>query len=769
MIPQVYKEVIDLGDGRSISIETGKLAKQADGSVVVRMGDCMLLGTVVSARKASPGVDFLPLTVDYREKFAAAGRFPGGFFKREARPSDKEVLTMRLVDRVLRPLFPDDYHAETQVMIQLMSHDDNIMPDALAGLAASTALALSDIPFETLISEVRVGRINGEFIINPSMAQLEESDIDMMIGASEDSIAMVEGEMKEISEAEMVEAIKFAHEAIKVQIAAQKRLQAAFGKKEIREYDQDRNDDDIKAKVFELTYSRYYDVAKEASAKHERSEKFAAIKEEVMASFTEEELLENGDLISRYLYKSQKEAVRNVILDLGIRLDGRKTTDIRPIWCEVDYLPSVHGSALFTRGETQALATVTLGTSREANIIDAPSEQGEERFYLHYNFPPFSTGEARPLRGTSRREVGHGNLAQRALKNMISPENPYTVRIVSEVLESNGSSSMATVCAGTLALMDAGVKMLKPVSGIAMGLISDDKTGRWAVLSDILGDEDHLGDMDFKVTGTADGITACQMDIKIDGLNYDIMVQALNQARDGRLHILGKLVEVQPAVRPDVKVFAPKIIMSEIPSDLIGAFIGPGGKVIQELQKNSGTTIVVNEADGKGIIEILGTSPEGIDMVLKKIDSLVFKPQIGETYKVKVIKIMDFGAVVEYMDAPGAEILLHVSELSWERTENVTDVVNMGDEINVKYMGIDPKTKKERVSMKALLPRPPRDENAPRPERRDGDRRDGRRDDRRDGRRDDRRRDDRPREHREPREDREPREPRNENNEESQG
>ncbi|CAM3454935.1 Polyribonucleotide nucleotidyltransferase [Flavobacterium longum] len=769
MIPQVYKEVIDLGDGRSISIETGKLAKQADGSVVVRMGDCMLLGTVVSARKASPGVDFLPLTVDYREKFAAAGRFPGGFFKREARPSDKEVLTMRLVDRVLRPLFPDDYHAETQVMIQLMSHDDNIMPDALAGLAASTALALSDIPFETLISEVRVGRINGEFIINPSMAQLEESDIDMMIGASEDSIAMVEGEMKEISEEEMVEAIKFAHEAIKVQIAAQKRLQAAFGKKEIREYDQDRNDDDIKAKVFELTYSRYYDVAKEASAKHERSEKFAAIKEEVMASFTEEELLENGDLISRYLYKSQKEAVRNVILDLGIRLDGRKTTDIRPIWCEVDYLPSVHGSALFTRGETQALATVTLGTSREANIIDAPSEQGEERFYLHYNFPPFSTGEARPLRGTSRREVGHGNLAQRALKNMISPENPYTVRIVSEVLESNGSSSMATVCAGTLALMDAGVKMLKPVSGIAMGLISDEKTGRWAVLSDILGDEDHLGDMDFKVTGTADGITACQMDIKIDGLNYDIMVQALKQARDGRLHILGKLVEVQPAVRPDVKVFAPKIIMSEIPSDLIGAFIGPGGKVIQELQKNSGTTIVVNEADGKGIIEILGTSPEGIDMVLKKIDSLVFKPQIGETYKVKVIKIMDFGAVVEYMDAPGAEILLHVSELSWERTENVTDVVNLGDEINVKYMGIDPKTKKERVSMKALLPRPPRDENAPRPERRDGDRRDGRRDDRRDGRRDDRRRDERPREHREPREDREPREPRNENNEESQG
>ncbi|SCY70583.1 polyribonucleotide nucleotidyltransferase [Flavobacterium caeni] len=739
MIPQVTKEVIDLGDGRSISIETGKLAKQADGSVVVRMGDAMLLGTVVSARKASPGVDFLPLTVDYREKFAAAGRFPGGFFKREARPSDKEVLTMRLVDRVLRPLFPDDYHAETQVMIQLMSHDETVIPDALAGLAASTALALSDIPFETLISEVRVARVDGQFVINPSPEQLALSDIDMMIGASEDSIAMVEGEMKEISEKEMVEAIKFAHEAIKVQIAAQKRLQAAFGKKDIREYEEERTDDDIKKKVYDLSYGQYYAIAQEASAKHERSEKFSAVKDEVLAAFTEEELLENGDLVSKYLYKSQKEAVRNVILDLGLRLDGRKTTEIRPIWCEIDYLPRAHGSAVFTRGETQALATVTLGTSREANIIDAPSEQGEERFYLHYNFPPFSTGEARPLRGTSRREVGHGNLAQRALKNMISEENPYTVRVVSEVLESNGSSSMATVCAGTLALMDAGVKMSKPVSGIAMGLITDGE--RFAVLSDILGDEDHLGDMDFKVTGTADGITACQMDIKIDGLRYDIMEQALDQARDGRLHILGKLTEVIETPREDVKRHAPKIIMASIPSDLIGAFIGPGGKVIQELQKNSGTTIVVTEADNLGMIEILGTSPEGIDMVLKKIDSLVFKPQIGEIYKVKVIKIMDFGAVVEYMDAPGNEILLHVSELAWERTENVTDLVNMGDEFEVKYMGIDPKTRKERVSKKALTPRPPRDENAPRPERRDGDR--GPRRDDRGPRRDDRRRDDR--------------------------
>ena len=747
MIPNVTREVIDLGDGRSISIETGKLAKQADGSVVVRMGDAMLLATAVSARKASPGIDFLPLTVDYREKFAAAGRFPGGFFKREARPSDTEILTMRLVDRVLRPLFPDDYHAETQIMIQLMSHDENVMPDALAGLAASAALAVSDIPFATLISEVRVGRINGEFIINPSRAQLEESDIDMVIGASKDSVAMVEGEMKEISEKEMVDAIKFAHQAIIKQIEAQERLQAAFGKKEIRTYEGERNDEELLAKINQMAYDKYYAIAKESSAKHERSEKFDAVKEEVLAMFTEEELLENGDLIARYLKKTQKEAVRNVILDLGIRLDGRKTTDIRPIWCEVDYLPSVHGSAVFTRGETQALATVTLGTSREANQIDMPTEQGEETFYLHYNFPPFSTGEAKPLRGTSRREVGHGNLAQRALKNMIPAENPYTVRVVSEVLESNGSSSMATVCAGTLALMDAGVQMTKPVSGIAMGLISDNKTGRWAVLSDILGDEDHLGDMDFKVTGTADGITACQMDIKIEGLVYEIMEKALDQARAGRLHILEKLVEVQPKPRPDVKAFAPKIIKTTIPNSFIGALIGPGGKVIQELQKASGTTIVINEVGDVGEVEILGVSPEGIKMVLDKIESIIFKPEVGETYEVKVIKLLDFGAVVEYTQAPGNEILLHVSEMAWERTENVTDVVKMGDVFEVKYMGIDPKTKKERVSRKALLPRPPRDENRPPREDR-GERRDRPYGDRRNDRPRDDRRNDRPRENR---------------------
>ncbi|MVO08618.1 polyribonucleotide nucleotidyltransferase [Flavobacterium sp. TP390] len=711
MIPKVFQEVIDLGDGRTITIETGKLAKQADGSVVVRMGDAMLLATAVSARTANPGVDFLPLTVDYREKFAAAGRFPGGFFKREARPSDSEVLTMRLVDRVLRPLFPDDYHAETQVMIQLMSHDDAVMPDALAGLAASAALAVSDIPFYNLISEVRVARIDGNFVINPSKEQLALSDIDMMIGASLDSVAMVEGEMHEISEAEMVAAIKFAHEAIKTQIHAQQRLRAAIGTPEYREYEGEVEDETVYEKVKKAAYDKYYAIAQEASAKSERGEKFALVKEEVKALFTEEEYAENADLeelVSKYNYKTQKEAVRNVILEKGIRLDGRKTTEIRPIWCEVDYLPSVHGSSLFTRGETQALATVTLGTSREANVIDNPSEQGEEKFYLHYNFPPFSTGEARPLRGTSRREVGHGNLAQRALKNMIPADCPYTIRVVSEVLESNGSSSMATVCAGTMALMDAGIQMTKPVSGIAMGLITDGE--KFAVLSDILGDEDHLGDMDFKVTGTAEGITACQMDIKIDGLRYDIMEQALAQARDGRLHILGKLTETISQPRADVKPKAPKIITRTIPGAFIGALIGPGGKVIQELQKETGTTIVINEVDEQGVVEILGTSPEGIAKVLAKIDSIVFKPEVGEAYEVKVIKMLDFGAVVEYTKAPGNEVLLHVSELAWERTENVADVVKMGDVFMVKYLGIDPKTRKEKVSKKALIPRPPREE-----------------------------------------------------------
>ncbi|WP_417882647.1 polyribonucleotide nucleotidyltransferase [Xanthomarina gelatinilytica] len=734
MIPKVFKEVIDLGDGREISIETGKLAKQAHGSVVVQSGKCMLLCTVVSNYQQSD-VDFLPLTVDYREKFAAAGRYPGGFFKREARPSDGEVLTMRLVDRVLRPLFPKDYHAETQVMIQLMSHDDDVMPDAMAGLAASAAIQLSDIPFETPISEARVGRINGEFIINPTQSQLLESDIDMMIGASADSVMMVEGEMDEISEEEMAEAIKFAHEAIKVQCAAQVKLAEAVGKKETREYEPEREDEDLAKKIHEMAYDKVYAVAKAGSSKHERSTAFAEIKEEIKATFSEEELEDLGGLISKYYSKAEKAAIRDLTLKEGLRLDGRKTTDIRPIWCEVDYLPSTHGSAIFTRGETQALATVTLGTSREANQIDMPSFEGEERFYLHYNFPPFSTGEARPIRGTSRREVGHGNLAQRALKGMVPEDCPYTVRVVSEVLESNGSSSMATVCSGTMALMDAGVQLKKPVSGIAMGLISEGD--KYAVLSDILGDEDHLGDMDFKVTGTADGITACQMDIKVKGLSYEILVKALKQAREGRLHILDKLVETIAQPNADVKAHAPKMITRRIPNEFIGALIGPGGKVIQELQKETKTTIVINEdpETEEGIVEILGTNQDGIDAVLAKIDSLLFKPEVGSIYEVKVIKMLDFGAVVEYTEAPGNEVLLHVSELAWERTENVSDVVNMGDVFDVKYFGLDPRTKKEKVSRKAILPkpegfkeRPPRDNNRDNKGNNRG--RDNRRDDR---------------------------------------
>jgi polyribonucleotide nucleotidyltransferase len=705
MIPKKFTQEIRLEDGRTITLETGKLAKQADGSVVVIMGDCMLLATAVSARKASP-VDFLPLTVDYREKFAAAGRFPGGFFKREARPSDQEVLTMRLVDRVLRPLFPKDYHAETQVMIQLMSHDENVMPDALAGLAASAAIQLSDIPFEYPISEVRVARIDGMFVINPSKEQLAESDIDIMIGASQDSVAMVEGEFDEISEEEMLDAISFGHEAIKDQIKAQVALAEAFGKKETRTYEEEDQDDALEKTIHDKTYDSYYEVAKQGLSKAKRSEKFSEIKENFIATLTEEELEEKSELIGRYLGSTQKKAVRDLVLADGIRLDGRKTTDIRPIWCEVDYLPSTHGSALFTRGETQALATATLGTSRESNIIDLPTDQGEENFYLHYNFPPFSTGEARPLRGTSRREVGHGNLAQRALKKVIPDNCPYTVRIVSEVLESNGSSSMATVCAGTMALMDAGVQISKPVSGIAMGLITEGDN--FAVLSDILGDEDHLGDMDFKVTGTADGITACQMDIKIKGLRFDIMTQALNQAKEGRLHILKHLTDTIASPNEDVKAHAPKMINRRIPNEYIGALIGPGGKVIQELQKESGCTIVINEdpVTEEGIVEILGTSPEGIAMVEGKIDSITFKPKVGNTYEVKVIKMLDFGAVVEYTEAPGNEVLLHVSELAWERTENVSDVVNLGDILNVKYFGVDSRTRKEKVSRKALLPRP---------------------------------------------------------------
>jgi len=665
----------------------------------------MLLCTVVSNYEAS-NVDFLPLTVDYREKFAAAGRYPGGFFKREARPSDGEVLTMRLVDRVLRPLFPIDYHSEVQVMIQLMSHDENVMPDALAGLAASAAIQLSDFPFECAISEARVARVDGKFVINPSRAQLANADIEIMVGASADSVMMVEGEMDECSEEEMADAIKFAHESIKIQIQAQERLANAVGRKEVREYETSTENEELAKTIHDACYDKCYAIAKKGTSKAERSLAFSELKDEVKASFSEEEIEENGKLIGRYFNKSQKEAIRELTLSEGVRLDGRKTNEIRDIWSEVDYLPSTHGSAIFSRGETQALATVTLGTSREANKIDMPSYEGEETFYLHYNFPPFCTGEARPLRGTSRREVGHGNLAQRGLKGMIPEDCPYTVRVVSEVLESNGSSSMATVCSGTMALMDAGVQIKRPVSGIAMGLISDGE--RYAVLSDILGDEDHLGDMDFKVTGTTEGITACQMDIKIKGLSYEILVNALKQARDGRLHILNKIAETIEKPNEDVKAHSPKMVTSRIPNEFIGPFIGPGGKVIQELQKTTGCTIVINEdpETEEGIVEILGTDQEGIDEVLAKIDSLLFKPEKGNTYKVKVIKMLDFGAVVEYLDAPGNEVLLHVSEIAWERTNNVSDVLKLGDELEVKYFGVDPRTRKEKVSRKALLEKP---------------------------------------------------------------
>ena len=609
---------------------------------------------------------------------------------------------MRLVDRVLRPLFPKNYHYETQVMIQLMSHDENVMPDSLAGLAASTVIQLSDIPFEYPISEVRVARIDNEFVINPSRSQLEESDIDIMVGASYDSVSMVEGEFDEISEEDMTNAIKFGHDAIKNQIEAQNELVNEIGKKDTRDYDSGLEDDDLLKIIHDKCYTDCYEIAKKGLSKKDRSQEFSMIKEKLFDSFSEEEIEEKGALIKSYFSKVEKDAVRELVLSEGVRLDGRKTDDIRPIWCEVNYLPSTHGSSIFTRGETQALATVTLGTSRDANIIDSPTNQGEENFYLHYNFPPFSTGEARPLRGTSRREIGHGNLAQRALTKVFPSDCPYTVRVVAEVLESNGSSSMATVCSGTMALMDAGVKISKPVSGIAMGLISDGK--RYSVLSDILGDEDHLGDMDFKVTGTKDGITACQMDIKIKGLSYEILEKALKQAKEGRLSILEEMTKTIEKPADSVKEHSPKMIKIEIDGAFIGAVIGPGGKVIQEMQKETGTTIVIEEENEKGIIEILGTDQNMIDSVIQKIEDITFKPEVGRTYNVKVIKILDFGAVVEFR--PGKEVLLHVSEIDWKRVEKVGDYLKIGDKIDVKYMGIDPRTRKQKVSRKVLIEKP---------------------------------------------------------------
>ena len=709
MIPQAITEKITLSDGREITIETGKLAKQADGSVVVRMGDTMLLATVVANKEANPGVDFLPLTVDYREKFYAGGRIPGNFFRREAKPSDDEVLTMRLVDRVLRPMFPEDFHAEVQVMISLISYDKNVMPEALAGLAASAAIAITDIPF-TLISEARVIRLNGELMINPSKEQLDQADIDIMVGASKDSVVMVEGEMSEISEREMLDAIEFAHAEIKKQIEAQESLAAKVGKSSPkREYNHETHDEEIREKVWAYGYDKFYDIAKTPSDKHERGDKFAAVEEEFLAQYAEDEdeLARVKPFAHIYFHDVQKEAVRQLILNEGIRLDGRDPKTIRPIWSEVDYLPSTHGSAIFTRGETQALATVTLGSSKDANMVDGVVTNFDEKFFLHYNFPPFSTGEARPLRGTSRREVGHGNLAQRALAQMLPDECPYTVRIVSEVLESNGSSSMATVCAGTLALMDSGLQMKKPVSGIAMGLITDTKSGKFTVLSDILGDEDHLGDMDFKVTGTADGITACQMDIKVQGLSMEIMETALLQAKEGREHILGKLLETLPAPRPQLKPNAPKVVVVEIPKEFIGAVIGPGGKVIQELQKETETVIAITEQETTGRVEINGVIQENIDRVVERIKQIAFVPTVGETYHAVVKSIKPFGAFVEI--SKGVEGLVHISELEHKRLEKVEDSVNIGDKIDVKFLGYDDK-KKMKLSRKALLPKPERTE-----------------------------------------------------------
>ena len=705
--PQAITETIVLKDGREVTIETGKLAKQADGAVVVKMGGTMLLATVVAAKDANPGVDFLPLTVDYREKFSAAGRVPGNFFRRESKPSDDEVLTMRLVDRVMRPLFPEDFHAEVQVMISLISYDGKVMPDSLAGLAASAAVAITDIPFNGPFSEVRVIKKDGVLSINPSWETLQSGVVlDIMVGASKDSIVMVEGEMDEITEQEMIEAISFAHEEIKIQIEAQERLAARIEKAQTkREYCHETHDEELRKEIWDYAYQRYYDIAKDPSAKHERSDKFSAVVDEFLEKYTEEELEEKEVLAKTYFHDVQKEAVRQLILNENIRLDGRNNQQIRPIWCEVDYLPAAHGSSIFTRGETQSLTTVTLGSLLDANRIDSVISQHDERFFLHYNFPPFSTGEARPLRGTSRREIGHGNLAQRALKVMIPEETPYTIRVVSDILESNGSSSMATVCAGTMALMDAGIQMKKPVSGIAMGLITDKESGKWTVLSDILGDEDHLGDMDFKVTGTAEGITACQMDIKIQGLTMDIMEKALMQARDGRMHILGEMLKTIDKPNADVKPHAPKLVMMEIPKDFIGAVIGPGGKIIQQMQKDTDTVITIEERGEIGHIEISGTDREKINAAVAQINEITFVPVIGEVYKGKVVKVMEFGAFIQL--AKGTEGLLHISEIAWERTEKVP--YKEGDEVEVKFMGYDDR-KKMRLSRKVLLPKPPKPE-----------------------------------------------------------
>ena len=732
------QKFIPLSGGREIMIETGKLAKQADGSVVVKQGDTMLLATVVAAKDAKEGTDFMPLQVEYKEKFAAAGRIPGGFMKREGKASDNEILVARLIDRALRPLFPADYHAEVYVTVNLISADPDIQADALAGLAASAALAVSDIPFGGPISEVRVARIDGEYVINPTFSQMKDADLDIMVGGTIDNILMVEGEMNEVSEEVMLGAIKAAHEAIKEQCAVQIELSKELGKDVKRVYCHETNDEELRQTIIAELYDKAYAIATSGTMKHEREEAFDALEAEFASRFTEEELVEKAPLIHKYFHDDvQKKAMRNMILDEGKRLDGRRCDEIRPIWCEVGYLPRAHGSAIFTRGETQSLSTVTLGTKLDEKMYDEVLRQGTEQFVLHYNFPPFSTGEATAARGLSRREIGHGHLAWRALKPMVpvGEENPYAVRVVSDILESNGSSSMATVCAGTLALMDAGVKLKKPVSGIAMGLISDSATGRWAVLSDILGDEDHLGDMDFKVTGTKDGITATQMDIKVDGLSYEVLAKALEQARVGRMHILGKITECIAEPRADYKPFVPRIEQITIPKDFIGAVIGPGGKVIQEIQKLTNTTITITENEEVGIVDVFGPDKASIDGAMERIKAIVAVPEVGEVYSGPIKSIVAFGAFVEIL--PGKEALLHISEIDYKRFETMEETgLKEGDTIEVKLIGIDQKTGKLKLSHKALLPKP---EGWVEPERKPRERRPERNDRSRGGERRERR------------------------------
>jgi polyribonucleotide nucleotidyltransferase len=710
-IPNAIKKTFNLPDGREISIETGKLAKQADGSVEVRMGDTMILATVVSNQEAKEGVDFLPMSVDYQEKFASSGKIPGGFLKREGKLSDYEVLTSRLVDRALRPLFPSDYHSETQVMIQLFSLGEDDLPDSLAALAASAALTASDIPFEGPISEVRVARVNGEFIANPTSKQLAESDIDMIIAATIDNIMMVEGEMKEISEAEMVEAINFAHEAIKPQCQAQLDLAKDAGKTEKREYNHEEEPNpELEKEIFDKHYQQYFDIAAKGLAdKKERARLFKEIKDSYIDAIPEDSEI-SISLVKKYFQDTQKKAVRNATLETRSRLDGRKLDEIRPIWSEVDYLPSAHGSAVFTRGETQSITTVTLGTKLDEQMVDGAVHSGYNKFILHYNFPAFSTGEARPNRGPGRREVGHGNLALRALKQILpSPEElPYTIRVVSDILESNGSSSMATVCAGSLGLMDAGIPIKAPVSGIAMGLISDAETGKYAILSDILGDEDHIGDMDFKVTGTEKGITACQMDIKVDGLSSELLMEALNQAKAGRDHIRNEMLKTLSAPRADYKPNAPRVVNIEIDREMIGAVIGPGGKVVQEIQKTTGATVVIEETEKGGKINVFAVNKDSLDQAVKWIKGIVAKPEVGEVYDGIVKAIQPYGAFVEIM--PGKDGLLHISEIKHEKIDNLEGILEIGEEVKVKLIDIDKKTGKLRLSRKVLLPKPEKEE-----------------------------------------------------------